>query len=90
MSRRPPRFVVSQPEPSSPHSSAARAAARLNHALALFEFGESIQREQLRRRHPDASPDEIERMLVAWLRDRPGAEHGDAAGRPIPWPRPSR
>jgi hypothetical protein len=29
-------------------------------------------------------------MLVAWLRDRPGAEHGDAAGRPIPWPRPSR
>jgi hypothetical protein len=27
-------------------------------------------------------------MVQAWLLHRPGAEHGDAVGHPIPWPRP--
>lgn len=44
---------------------------------------------QLRREHPDATDEAIEAMLVAWLETRPGAEHGDAWGRPISWP-PSR
>ena len=41
-------------------------------------------RQNLRRRHPEADEAEIERGLAAWLRHRPGAEHGDAVGRPCP------
>jgi hypothetical protein len=37
----------------------------------------------LRRRHPEASPEQIERMLDAWLQERPGAEDGDGPGVPI-------
>jgi len=61
-------------------------AARLRTAFDLCELGESMRRAQLRRDHPDASEAEIEVWLVAWLRTRPGAEHGDAWGRPISWP----
>jgi hypothetical protein len=64
-------------------------AARLRTALDLCELGESMRRAQLRREHPGATDDEIEALLVAWLETRPGAEHGDAWGRPISWP-PSR
>ena len=64
-------------------------AARLRTAFDLCELGESMRRAQLRREHPDATDDEIEALLIAWLETRPGAEHGDACGRPITWP-PSR
>jgi len=49
-------------------------------------LGESMRRAQLRREHPDATDEEIEAMLVAWLETRPGAEHGDGWGRSIAWP----
>jgi hypothetical protein len=67
-------------------------AARLRTAFALCALGESMREAQLRREHPDATDREIEAMLTAWLHARPGAEHGDAWGRPISWPpaRPSR
>jgi hypothetical protein len=68
----------------------AEAATRLRLALDLFEAGEAMKRAQLRREHPEAPEAEIESLLLAWLRERPGAEHGDAAGRPIAWPRPPR
>ena len=61
-------------------------AARLRTALDLCALGESIRRAQLRREHADATDEQIERMLVSWLQTRPGAEHGDAWGRPISWP----
>jgi Rv0078B-related antitoxin len=64
-------------------------AARLRAALDLCSLGESMRLAQLRREHPRASEDELETMLIAWLETRPGAEHGDAWGRPITWP-PSR
>ena len=63
------------------------AAARLRTAFDLFLAGERMMRQNLKRRHPEASDQEIERRLRAWMRERPGAEHGDAAGRPIAWPR---
>jgi hypothetical protein len=63
-------------------------AARLRTALDLCALAESMRLAQLRREHPDASKDELEAMLIAWLEHRPGAEHGDAWGRPIPWPPP--
>jgi len=69
---------------------AAEAVERLRLALDLFAAGEALMREGLRRRFPSASPAEIDDRLDAWLAERPGAEHGDAAGRPVTWPRTSR
>ncbi|MDP8968935.1 MAG: hypothetical protein M3N52_00155 [Actinomycetota bacterium] len=57
-------------------------AARLRTALALFDDGVALMRQNLRRAHPDAPEEEIERRLRSWLQQRPGAEHGDGEGRP--------
>lgn len=62
-------------------------AARLRTAFDLFLAGERMMRQNLKRRHPEAPIEEIERRLRMWMSERPGAEHGDAAGKPIPWPR---
>ncbi len=59
---------------------------RLELAFDLFEAGEQIMRQNLKRRHPRASSEEIERRLAEWLRRRPGAELGDGVGRPVAWP----
>jgi uncharacterized protein YPO0396 len=60
---------------------AAVAATKLRIALEMFELGESIMRQKLRRTFPAASESEIDAKLSAWLRERPGAEHGDAPGK---------
>jgi hypothetical protein len=62
-------------------------AARLRLAFDLYEAGEDLMRQNLRRQDPQADAAEIERRLVAWLRLRPGAEHGDAVGIAGTWPR---
>ncbi|MFW5925373.1 MAG: hypothetical protein ACOCV4_04355 [Myxococcota bacterium] len=67
-----------------------RAAARLRTALDLFEAGVAMMRQKLRREHPDAPAEEIQRRLGRWLHTRPGAEHGDAEGRPIAPPSPPK
>jgi hypothetical protein len=51
--------------------------------LDLFETGLDLKRQNLRRSHPEASDEEIERLLRDWLLDRPGAESGDGPGRPV-------
>jgi hypothetical protein len=56
------------------------AAAKLRVALEMYALGESIMRQNLRRRFPDESAEEIEARILDWLADRPGAEHGDASG----------
>jgi hypothetical protein len=58
--------------------------ARLRLALDLFESGVALMRQKLRRERPSAQEAEIDAAVVAWLRTRPGAEHGDAVGRPRP------
>jgi len=58
-------------------------AQRLELALDLSDLAEELMRANLCRRHPEASADAIEDMLVAWFAQRPGAEYGDAVGRPI-------
>ena len=68
--------------------SGSEAAERQRLALDLFEAGEAMMRQNLRRRFPSASTEEIEERLAAWLSERPGAEYGDAVGRPTTWPRP--
>jgi hypothetical protein len=60
--------------------------AKLQLAFELFDAGVDLMRQNLRRRHPAASERELEERLVQWLRTRPGAEHGDAPGRPRPVP----
>ncbi len=65
------------------------AAARLRLALELFEAGLEMMRQKLRRDHRDLADHEIEARLAAWLRERPGAEFGDAVGRRVTWPRRS-
>lgn len=67
----------------------AKAAANLRTAFDLFTAGVRLQRQNLRRRHPDASEEEIDRLLKAWMQERPGAEHGDAVGKVVSWPRPT-
>jgi len=57
------------------------AAQRLQTALEMFDLGESIMRQNLRRADPGASEQDIEARLHEWLLERPGAEHGDAPGR---------
>jgi hypothetical protein len=53
-------------------------------AFDLYETAEQMMRQNLRRRDPEAGAAEIEHRLVAWLQHRPGAEQGDAEGRPRP------
>jgi len=64
-----------------------QAAARLRAALEMFETGLQMMRQNLRRNHPTLADAEIEERVTAWLRERPGAEFGDAVGRRVPWPR---
>jgi hypothetical protein len=51
--------------------------------LDLFQTGIDLMRQNLRRRHPQAAEEDIERLLHDWLLERPGAESGDSAGRPV-------
>jgi len=46
----------------------------------LFDVSERMMRLSLRRRFPDEDESQIQRRIIAWLQDRPGAEHGDASG----------
>jgi hypothetical protein len=56
--------------------------ARMEIAFDLYRTAEQIMRQNLRRRNPAASEDEIEEGVRGWLHRRPGAEHGDGVGRP--------
>jgi len=54
-------------------------------AFDLFDAAESLMRQNLRRRYPHADEAEIEKRIVDWLRDRPGAPDGDAPGTLRAW-----
>lgn len=54
--------------------------ARARATFELHDWAVRTERQNLRRRYPQASPEEIARRLRTWLHHRPGAEHGDAAG----------
>jgi hypothetical protein len=60
---------------------ADRLVERLYTAVDLWATGVALKRETIRRRHPDASDDEIEILLNRWLQERPGAESGDGPRR---------
>lgn len=60
----------------------AAAARRLRIAIDMYEVGERMQRQRLRRLHPGATDAQIEAKLAAWRQRRPGAEFGDCPGTP--------
>ncbi|WP_437736273.1 hypothetical protein [Sorangium sp. So ce1335] len=64
-----------------------RLAENLRLACELHDAGVALVRQNLRRRLPEASEEDIDMRLADWLRERPGAEFVDAEGRPVPWPR---
>lgn len=53
------------------------AQERFATTVELHRVGVEMMRQNLRRRHPDESDEQIEERLGAWLRTRPGAEAGD-------------
>ncbi len=53
--------------------------ARMESAFELYELAEQIMVQNIRRRHPGLSDEEIEERLVAWLQRRDDADH---YGRP--------
>jgi hypothetical protein len=77
--------VVARPdvEPEAPLT----PADKLRLSLDMFTYGCEIMRQNLRRADPAAGDALIEERLRAWLRERPGAEHGDGVGKPVSWPR---
>lgn len=65
-------------------------AERFVLALDLYETGEAMLRQRLRRENPAADDEELEQAIEAWLCRRPGAESGDADGIMGSWPRRPR
>jgi hypothetical protein len=63
-----------------PSQSAAQA---FRTALALFDAGVDLMRQNLKRAHPEADDEQVDRLLAAWLHHRPGAEFGDCPGRVV-------
>lgn len=55
---------------------------RLLLAFEMFEFGVEMMAANLRRRHPGASPEQIEQMLEEWLA-QPDAEPADSDCVPV-------
>lgn len=58
----------------------ADPATRLRAALDLYEVGEGMLRQQIRRDRPSATTTQIDEAIADWLQQRPGAEHGDHPG----------
>jgi hypothetical protein len=56
-------------------------------AIELTEAAVELLRQRLMRTYPNESPEQIEKRIDAWCRERPGAEFGDAEGTPGKWPR---
>lgn len=62
-------------------------AERMRLTFELAELGEEMFRQRLRRDRPELTEGEIDGLVDAWRERRPGAEYGDAQGRPVAWPR---
>jgi hypothetical protein len=52
-------------------------AEALETTFDLFDVGLDLMRQNLKRADPSAADEEIDRRLVEWLHQRPGAEAGD-------------
>jgi len=68
---------------AAPDDELVAAGRRLEEALDLFDAAVLMTRERLRREQPHASEAEIGLLVSAWVQEHPGAEDGDADGRPV-------
>lgn len=68
----------------------ASPAQRLAASFEIFDLAVHFVRARLRRELATDDPKFVEEGVRSWLRERPGAEHGDGVGRPVTWPRPPR
>lgn len=59
-----------------------RLVERLLTAVDLWATGVALQRQAIRRGHPEVTDEEVEVLLNRWLQQRPGAETGDGP-RPV-------
>jgi len=59
-------------------------SGRLLLAFELADLGIALMRENLRRRHPEASPAELDKRMGEWLA---GPDPVDRDLRVVPWPR---
>ncbi len=71
----------------APQDDKERLLENLRTAFELHDFGVGVMRQNLRRQYPEARESEIDERLNDWLRERKGAEYGDAEGRPVSFPR---
>ncbi len=55
----------------------ASARERFQTTLDLWATGVILRRQALPREYPNASDEQVERLLDQWLAHRPGAEPGD-------------
>jgi hypothetical protein len=62
---------------NDPHS---EIRERLRRTFELIGLAEAMMLQNLRRRFPLDSEEQIEARIVAWLQERPEAKHGDASG----------
>ena len=60
-------------------------ADKFRAALDLYDVGLKLKYQNLRRSQPHASEAEIQEQFRRWLFHPPGAEFGDAPGRPVSW-----
>lgn len=51
-------------------------------AFELLDMGMRMRAERHRREHPEATEADVDAVVFAWMRDRPGATLGDSPGRP--------
>ena len=52
---------------------------RFRTTVDLWATGLTLRRQTIRRNRPEASDEEVDALLNAWLQERPGAEWGDGA-----------
>ncbi len=55
---------------------------RFRQAIEMVDSGHEMMRLNLKREFPTESDEQIDARLLAWLHERPGAEHGDGEGVP--------
>jgi hypothetical protein len=71
--------VAGEDPADSKTSSTSSISDAFRATLDLFDTGVDLMRQNLRRSHPEAGVEEIERRLRDWLRERPA----DCPGRPV-------
>lgn len=58
---------------------------RFKETVELFEAALALQRQNLRRRHPDLAEEEIDALLQEWLLDRRGDHDSPEFRRSTRW-----